>query len=133
MGETQLKLHDIKPLVEIQDYSFYYFLILSFLAVALLGGVFYLLLRYFKHRKKENKRKKYLQLLHGVDLYSDPKKAAYLLTKYGAMFKNDDERHKEMYENMVSKLQDYKYKKEVEPFDADTIAVINLYREICDV
>lgn len=133
MGEVQLKLHDIKPLVEIEDYSFYYFLALSAVGVVVLAGVFYLFLRWLKHRKTENKRQKDLEALRAIDLTKDPKKAAYLLTKYGATFKDDDQRHKEMYANMVEKLQNYKYKKEVEPFDSDTIAVINLYREICDV
>ncbi len=133
MEKVELKLHDIKPLVAIEDYSFYYFLALSVVAVVIFAGLFYLFLRWLKHRKKENKRQNDLAALRSIDLNKDPKKAAYLLTKYGATFKEDDVRHKEMYENMLSKLQNYKYKKEVEPFDSDTIAVINLYREICDV
>ncbi len=133
MQPTQLKLHDIKPLVEIVDYSFYYFLALSVIGTVVFFGALYLLFGWLKHRKKENKRKKALEILKKIDLKKDPKQAAYQLTKYGAVFKNDDTRHKEMYENMVSKLQNYKYKKEVEPFDSETVSVINLYREICDV
>lgn len=133
MNQGELKLHDIKPLVEIVDYSFYYFLALSIVAVVIFAAILYLFLRWLKHRKKENLRQKALEVLRSVDLKKDPKKAAYDLTKYGSIFKDDDIRHKEMYENMLAKLQNYKYKKEVEPFDDDTIAVINLYREICDV
>ena len=133
MQPDQLKLHDIKPLVAIEDYSFYYFLAVSFIAVLLLVGAAYLLLKWLKQRKKENLRKKHLEILRSIDLRSDPKKAAYMLTKYGATFKDDDARHKEMYENMLEKLQRYKYKKEVEPFDDETISIIELYRDICDV
>jgi len=133
MQPTTLKLHDIKPLVEINDYSFYYFLALSALVVVLLSGAFFIILKWFKQRKKENTRKEHLQILHSIDLQSDPKKAAYMLTKYGATFKDDDARHKEMYENMIKKLQKYKYRKEVEPFDKETISIIELYKDICDV
>ncbi len=133
MQPDQLKLHDIKPLVPIQDYSFYYFLALSAIAVVLLAGVFYLLLKWLKQRKKENIRKKHLEILRSIDLRKDPKKAAYMLTKYGATFKDDDARHKEMYENMLAKLEKYKYRKEVEPFDQETVSIIELYRDICDV
>ncbi len=61
MQPTQLKLHDIKPLVEIVDYSFYYFLALSVLGAVLLSGAFYLLLRWLKQRKKENETTKLRQ------------------------------------------------------------------------
>lgn len=133
MQPNELKLHDIKPLVPIEDYSFYYFLGFSFVVVVLLAGVFYLLLKWLKERKKENLRKRHLEILRSIDLHKDPKKAAYMLTKYGATFKDDDIRHKEMYENMLNKLERYKYRKEVEPFDEETVGIIELYRDICDV
>jgi len=133
MQPNELKLHDIKPLVAIEDYSFYYFMVLSFVAVILLLGIIYLLLKWLKYRKKENLRKKHLEILRFIDLQKDPKKAAYMLTKYGATFKDDDARHKEMYENMLTKLEKYKYRKEVEPFDEETVSIVELYRDICDV
>ena len=133
MQTQQLELHDIKPLVAIEDYSFYYFLAVSVVATLLLMGVFYLLLKWLKHRKKENLRKRHLEILRSIDLRSDPKKAAYMLTKYGATFKDDDARHKEMYDNMIEKLEKYKYRKEVEPLDEETVSIIELFRDICDV
>ena len=133
MQPETLKLHDIKPLVAIEDYSFYYFLALSTIVVILFVGVFYLLLQWLKQRKRENVRKEHLEILRSIDLQHDPKKAAYMLTKYGATFKDDDERHREMYENMLSRLEKYKYRKEVEPFDRETLSIIELYRDICDV
>ncbi|NPA65599.1 MAG: DUF4381 domain-containing protein [Epsilonproteobacteria bacterium] len=130
--QEKLQLHDIKPLVEIDDYSWYYFLLLSTIAIIVIAGLVYLLLKWFKHRKKENIRKEHLKRLKKIDL-KNTKKAAYELTKYGATFKDDDTRHKEMYQNMIEKLSAYKYKKEVGSFDSDTISIINLYREMCDV
>jgi N-acetyl-anhydromuramyl-L-alanine amidase AmpD len=132
MQEQTLKLHDIKPLVAIDDYSFFYFLIVSIVGIVIIVGAVYLLLKWLKNRKKENIRKKHLKLLQQINL-KDTKKAAYMLTKYGATFKDDDQRHQEMYANMLEKLADYKYKKSVKSFDKETISVINLYREMCDV
>ncbi len=133
MNETTLKLHDIKPPVAIEDYSFYYFLVLVVVGLVLVVSLLFLFLKWFKQRKVENVRKKHLEILQSIDLDKDPKKAAYMLTKYGATFKEDDARHKEMYENMLQKLERYKYKKEVTPFDDETRSIIELYREICDV
>ncbi len=133
MNETTLKLHDIKPSVAIEDYSFYYFLVLVVVGLVLVVSLLFLFLKWFKQRKVENVRKKHLEILQSIDLDKDPKKAAYMLTKYGATFKEDDARHKEMYENMLQKLERYKYKKEVTPFDDETRSIIELYREICDV
>ncbi len=132
MQTQELKLHDIKPLMPIDDYSFYYFLALVIIGGIIVTGVLFLLLKWFRQRKRHNIRKEHLQRLHAVDL-GDAKKAAYELTKYGATFKDDDQRHKEMYENMIQKLSNYKYKKQVGSFDDETKAVINLYREMCDV
>ncbi len=132
MATQELNLHDIKPLVAIDDYSFYYFLTLSFVAVVIAMGAVFLLLKWYKNRKRENLRKKHLEILHSIDL-DNTKKAAYMLTKYGATFKDDDTRHQEMYANMLERLANYKYKKEVGRFDDETISIINLYREICDV
>jgi hypothetical protein len=64
---------------------------------------------------------------------SDAKRAAYDITFYGSSFKDDSQRHHEMYENLVSRLQKYKYKKEVEPIDEETLGYIELYRGMCDV
>ncbi|NPA65348.1 MAG: hypothetical protein GXO11_00555 [Epsilonproteobacteria bacterium] len=128
----KLQLHDIKPLVEVHDYTHIYFNVLvGVLSVVIVGGL-YLLWNYLKHRKKVDIRKEHLKKLLAIT-YEDPKKAAYELTKYGATFKDDDTRHKELYKNMLEHLDKYKYKKEVEPFDSKTISIINLYKEVCDV
>ena len=128
----KLQLHDIKPLVEVSDYTHIYFGVIVVIVSIVIAGAIYLLWNYIKHRKKVDIRKIHLKKLLEVT-YDDPKKAAYLLTKYGATFKDDDTRHKELYANMLSHLEKYKYKKEVEPFDSKTISIINLYKEVCDV
>ena len=34
-----IKIHDIKPIVDIQEYSFYYFLGISFVALLFVGAI----------------------------------------------------------------------------------------------
>lgn len=132
INQNEIPLHDIKPLIEIHEYSLYYFLGVSLLVALILIGFLYLAYKWIKNRKKFNKRAEHYKLLNNID-YSNPKKAAYDLTFYGATFKDDSERHQKAYENMIEKLEKYKYKKDVEDFDADTLHVINLYKEMIDV
>jgi len=130
--QDQLKLHDIKPLLVVEDYSFYYFIALVTLVSLLLVGGLYLLYRYLKTRKKFNLRKEHFKRLEAVDL-SKSKEAAYALTTYGATFQEDSLRHKKTYEDMLERLAAYKYKKEVGAFDAETRRIIELYRGMIDV
>lgn len=135
MDEKELlsKLKDVKGLVEIEDYSIYYFSALVVIVSILVLALLYLLFTFLKHRKKENIRKIALEKLLNIDL-SDTKKAAYELTKYGAVFKDDSTRHFEMFKNLLDHLQAYKYKKDVaKTFDEDTLKYISLYKEMCDV
>jgi len=132
MKQNTIHLHDIKPLLEIEEYSFYYLLGVSFFVLLMACGIIYLIYRYIKNKNRFNLKKEHLKLLKNVDL-SDAKKAAYDVTFYGASFKDDSPRHKEMYENLVSRLSEYKYKKEVNPIDEETLGYIELYRGMCDV
>ena len=129
---NEIPLHDIKPLLEIQDYSFYYFLaVLTLVSIIVLGGL-YLLYRYFQSKKRFNIRKEHNKKLQGIHL-KETKKAAYELTEYGSTFKDDSPRHAKTYNDMVDKLQKYKYKKNVDDFDRETLRVIELYRGMIDV
>ncbi|MFT7859850.1 MAG: hypothetical protein ABXS93_02830 [Sulfurimonas sp.] len=132
MEHQEIPLHDIKPLLEIQEYSIYYFSALVGAGVIILLGVLYLLYRWLKERNKYNKRKDHFAQLEELDL-SNTKQAAYDLTAYGATFKDDSPRHRKHYELMVEKLYSYKYKKSVEAFDAETLRQIEIYKEMLDV
>lgn len=127
-----LKLNDIKPLVEVQEYSFYYFLVLCVVIFALVFGGSYLVFRWLKTRKKVNFRKEHFKFLENLNL-EQTKKSAYLFTKYGATFKDDSQRHKEMFENITQRLEKYKYKKDVEKFSDEVKGYLNLYKGMIDV
>jgi hypothetical protein len=129
----EIPLHDIKPLVEIPDYSFYYFIALVIMGSLIAVGLFFLLIKWLRSRKKFDVRKEHAKALREIKL-KDTKKAAYALTKYGATFAKDSERHQKIYQELLDALSCYKYKKEInEEFDADTLRLIELYRGMIDV
>lgn len=127
-----IPLHDIKPLLEVHEYSLYYLIALSAVTAFILFALIYLILKWFKSRNAFNIRKEHFELLNAVDL-SDAKKAAYEITFYGNSFSDDSPRHSEMYKNLVERLESYKYKKSVESIDSEVIGYIELYRGMIDV
>ena len=127
-----IPLHDIKPLLEIEEYSFYYLVALIAVAVIILGGVGYLLFKYLQRRNRFNVRAEHLKVLHTID-FNDAKKAAYDITQYGATFKDDSERNRNAYESLVEHLEQYKYKKYVSEIDEETKHLFERYRGMIDV
>ena len=127
-----IPLHDIKPIVDVNEYSLYYFLGLSFVVLFLVIAISYLGYRWFRQRNLENIKKDHYQLINSLDL-NDTKHSAYAITVYGATFKDDSERHLEMYTNLIQRLEIYKYKKEVEAFDSEVLGYIELYKGMIDV
>ncbi len=132
MQNYDIPLHDIKPIIEIQEYSFYYLLALIVLTIIILFGVAYLVYKWIEKRNAFNIRKEHLKLINEIN-FKDTKQAAYSITSYGYTFKDDSPRHSEMYKNLVDRLDEYKYKKDVELFDSEVMGYIELYKEMLDV
>ena len=130
--KQDINLHDIKPLLEIEDYSIYYFFGVTAFVLLFVGSIIYLVYRYFKYKNSFNIKKEHLRLLKSIDL-NDPKKAAYDITFYGATFKDESPRHYDMYSNLISRLESFKYKKHVEPLDDEALNYFELYKEMCHV
>ncbi len=127
-----IPLHDIKPLVEIPDYSIYY---LS--ALVLVGLVVILVLvifawKYWSQKNRHTIRKSHYKHLQEID-FSHPKMAAYAITKYAYTFSNDGERQSEAYENLLLRLAPYKYKKSVEAIDDEAKGYYDIYLGMIDV
>jgi len=126
-----IPLHDIKPLVDIEEYSLYYLIGLNFVLILIIMGLLYLFFRWMKNKKKYNKRKEHSKILKSLDL-GDTKNAAYKLTLYGSTFKEDTPRHTKAYEELFESLESYKYKKDVTAFSEETLHFIELYRGMID-
>jgi len=132
MPTNEIVLHDIKPLIEIQEYSFYYFVAIIAVGVIILLGALYILYRYMKNRNKFNIRKEHFKYLNAISL-SNPKQDAYDITLYGATFAHDSERNAKAYEALVEHLEAYKYKKDVSDFDTETQHSFERYIGMLDV
>ncbi|QSZ41270.1 hypothetical protein GJV85_03820 [Sulfurimonas aquatica] len=132
MENLEIKIHDIKPLMEIQEYSLYYLIVLVVAGAIVLSVVVFFILKWFKNRNKFNIREEHKKLLLAID-FKDAKKAAYEITLFGATFKEDSQRHTKTYIDLQEKLEEYKYKKSVNAFDNETVRLIELYTGMIDV
>ena len=128
----EIPLHDIKGLVEIQEYSLYYLSALVLVGLIVLLGLLYLLYKFLQNRKKFNLRKEHAKLLHKID-FSDAKKAAYEITYLGTIFKDDTPRHERAFALLVENLESYKYKKDVSSFSGESKHLFENYLGLIDV
>nr|WP_321268227.1 hypothetical protein [uncultured Sulfurimonas sp.] len=127
-----IPLHDIKPIVDIEEYSLYYFLGFTLLASVVLFAIIYLIYKYIKSKNTYNKRKEHFKIINSLN-FNDTKRTAYAMTTFGLTFKDDSQRHEEMYSNIVKRLETYKYKKEVDKFDSEVLGYIEVYKGMIDV
>ncbi len=127
-----IPLHDIKPLMEVPDSSFTIVMFLLGVTALLAAGGFYLLYRFIQARKTVNHRKVHYKALSKID-FKDSKKAAYAITEYGRIFADDSERLSEAYNNLVSRLEMYKYKKVVSTIDDESRSYYKIYLGMIDV
>ncbi len=128
--EENLTLRDIRSLEPIDDISLYLFIIALIFISLIIGALLYKLFSTMKARKKENLRKKVLQRLKDIE-FDDSKEAAYKITKY-ANFLADDERSKRMLEQLLPKLEKYKFIKNPPEFDDESINYYNLFLKSVD-
>jgi len=126
-----IPLHDIKPLVEIQEYSMEYLIAINVVLIVILMAFIYIFFKWLQDKRKYNIRKEHLKLLNSLDI-NDTKNAAYKLTLYGATFKGDTPRHHKAFDELFDNLQKYKYKKDVDSFDDETLHFIEIYRGMLD-
>jgi membrane protein insertase Oxa1/YidC/SpoIIIJ len=124
------QLKDIKPLLEIPDNSFYLYWGLIILAVLIVLVLVYFLVKKLWKQRKINLAKGYLEKLKEID-WHDTKRSAYDATHYARLLATD-ERRKELFSQLEPLLEQYKYKKEVNEVDQDTLNHFNLYVQVAD-
>ncbi len=130
MQDTNMTLRDIKPLLEIPDISYYIYYGLISLGVAIVSIVLFFAIRIYLQRRRENLAKGYLASLKDID-WSNPKASAYKVTHYARLLATDERRVK-LFEQLKPLLERYKYKKEVEGVDDETIKYYNLFVQVAD-
>ncbi|MCD4756639.1 MAG: hypothetical protein K8R39_00020 [Arcobacteraceae bacterium] len=116
--QNQLQINDIKTIVEIPDYSIYFYYGLIILAFSLFLASLYFVYNYFKS-KKHSLEKEYLFILKNIDL-SNQKNSAYTISKYGRLLVKD-ERQKRLFEELHNSLEEFKYKKTIDKKIPNTI------------
>jgi hypothetical protein len=121
------KLRDIKPLVTIPDYSFYLYLVTIISVTLGVAAIIYMLISFFS-RTKEDRRKVIIKKLESIDL-NDSKRVAYTFTKYGKELIKDESSYK-IYSELIRRLAKYKYKKEVEGLDEESLEYIKLFLKV---
>lgn len=109
-------LKDIKDIVYIPDYSLYILLSITTIIIAI---VFYLIFRYITRIKKTKtltKKEIAYNNLKNLD-FKNTKDSVYKFTQDGILFLND--KNRDEYEKILSNLEIYKYKKDVDDLDSD--------------
>jgi len=124
------QLRDIKPLLEIPDSSYYIYWGLINLGILLAVFVLFFILKKLWDNRKINLAKGYVEAIKKID-WHDSKKSAYDATHYARLLATD-ERSKELFSQLEPMLEQYKYKKEVEQIDQDTLDKFNLYVQVAD-
>lgn len=120
------KIKDIKPIVDIPDFSFYAYIFSSLILVLIIMLLFFELIKIYA-KKKIDKRKEMIKELKSLD-FSDSKKAAYTITKYGRELVYDDRSYK-IFEELLTNLQKYKYRKNPPKMDEDVKKYLRLFIE----
>jgi len=105
-------IRDIKDIVDIPDYSIYILLFFAVAAIMVFLIFIYNVIHKILSDKKRRIKKAVLKRLKEVD-FSDPKRAAYEITKYGRYLVHDD-KSKRIFEELNEMLERYKYKKSVD-------------------
>ena len=124
------QLKDIKPLLEIPDSSYYiYWGLIIFVSVLAVGILFFIVKKLWNNRKV-NLQKGYLEAIKKID-WVETKKSAYEATHYARLLAVD-ERRTELFFELEPKLEQYKYKKEVDEIDDETKKLFNLYVQVAD-
>ncbi len=124
------QLKDIKPLLEIPDNSFYIYWALIIAGLLLLLAIFYFAGKKFWENRKVNLAKGYVEKLKSLD-WEDAKQSAYDATHYARLLATDD-RRRELFSQLEPLLDQYKYKKEVDSVDQDTLNRFNLYVQVAN-
>ena len=110
------KLHDIKGIVEVTDYSLYYLLGVVLLGAIVLIIMARLLYKYLTTKDTLTQKKVAMDLLDKFE-FGDAKESVYEFSHLAQYAVNDTQRRE--LEELLAELEVYKFKKEVRELDAE--------------
>lgn len=135
MNATLQKLKDIRPPVEVPDYSLWLFLAIVALLLMIVASIAYWLYKRRARRPILRRRRKdpmqiAKEMLEHIDFH-DAKSAVYAFDEYLPVLIGDDVDKRQRFEAIKKRLERYKYKKEVPPLSIeDEEAMRRLIREV---
>ena len=106
-----LEIHDIKPIVQIQDFTIYIYyglIVVSFLFLLFVIYFIFILLK----KKAVSKDKEYFTILNNID-FNNTKESSYLISRYGRLLAKT-QREKRLIDDIHNDLEVYKYKKNID-------------------
>lgn len=120
--------NDIEPIVEIINYSFYYFSI----SIGLFIFLLYFTMKFFFKRTNfgESDKKIFLNMLKSVNI-ENSRESAYKITELGRKLA-DSERSKRVLDELIIILNNYKYRREIEPFADEVLAKFQIFLEVLE-
>ncbi|WP_353661963.1 hypothetical protein [Hydrogenimonas sp. SS33] len=128
MKPTEIPIRDIKPLLPIPDISFYVFIGFALVGLVVLAALLIYGIRWWRSHRRIDPRRQWLRELDRID-FNDPKKAAYIFTRYARLLA-EEKRQKEIFSQLLPRLERYKYKREVPPLDEETKRFMKLFIEM---
>ena len=124
---NELKLRDIKPIVDISDNSLYMFIALIVAILLIIGAFSYFLYKkraiaQRRYKKSETFRAK--EALKSID-FNKTKDAVYNFSKYAQFLANSEQ--KKSLEPILQSLEKYKFKKETEALSKSDISAMKKF------
>lgn len=126
-----IKIHDIKPIVEIPDFSVYLYYSLLFLVCVIICLIVYGIYKFFKPKPKTFEMECH-EKLQSLD-FTNIKQTAYDISKYGRYLAKE-ERQIRLIDELTDELSSYKYKKEIPSSLSHEIKTkFNIFMDTLDV
>jgi len=110
------ELRDIKGVVEVTDFSLYYFMGVVTASVIVLIVIAIFVYRFFSKKDPLTQKKVAMELLEKFE-FDDAKESAYAFSHLAQYAVNDTQRSE--LESLLVELEEYKFKKEVPQLDAE--------------
>lgn len=126
-SSADIPVHDIAPLLEIYEYSIYWFMVLIVMAFVM-AFVMVRQMRMKKKSKEINARSERYERFARIDM-RNPKAAAYEICKQGSFFAHDNEETRNAYQILFKCLEPYKYARTVDAIDEETLMLYASYQK----
>jgi uncharacterized membrane protein YcjF (UPF0283 family) len=125
---ADIPVHDISPLLEIREYSIYWFIVII-TVIFVVGFVLVKQMRKTTKLKEVDARSERYKSFARINM-NDPKAAAYAICAQGSFFAHDNEETRNTYQTLFERLEPYKYAPRVEAIDEETLALYRSYQNM---